>query len=149
MWGKYRGRPEIVKLIEGKINGGIEVTGRRWRRRRKLLDDLKGRRGYCLLKEEALDRTVWRAGYERGFGRVVRQTAKWIKIYLLYIYNVKDKYKIWKMLYIRYFYNYRLVLCYYVASSGKLLPTYRDNVSVRPSRVKRRFGTTYVFHLRA
>jgi hypothetical protein len=28
------------KVIEGKIKGGIEVTGRRGRRRRKLLDDL-------------------------------------------------------------------------------------------------------------
>ena len=28
------------RIIEGKIQGGIEVTGRRGRRRRKLLDDL-------------------------------------------------------------------------------------------------------------
>jgi hypothetical protein len=27
-------------------------------------------------KEEALDRTMWRARFERGFGPVVRQTAK-------------------------------------------------------------------------
>jgi hypothetical protein len=61
-----------------KITGGIEVTGRRGKRRRKLLDDLKERRGDSHLKEEALDRTVWRAGFGRGFGPVVRQTAKWI-----------------------------------------------------------------------
>jgi hypothetical protein len=48
-------------FIEGKIKGGIEVTGRRGRRRRKRLDDLKERRGYSHLKEEALDRTLWRA----------------------------------------------------------------------------------------
>ena len=60
-------------VIEGKIKGGIEVTGRRGRRRRKLLDDL---RGYCHLKEEALDRTMWRPGFGRGFGPVVRQTAE-------------------------------------------------------------------------
>ena len=52
------------------------MTGRRGRRRRKLLDDLKERRGYCHLEEEALDRTVWRACFGRGFGRVVRQAAK-------------------------------------------------------------------------
>jgi len=52
------------------------VTGRRGRRRRKLLDDLKKRRVYSHLKEEALNRTVWRDGYGRVFGRVVRQTAK-------------------------------------------------------------------------
>ena len=52
------------------------MTGRRERRRRKLLDDLKERRGYSHLKEEALDHTVWRARFGRGFGRVIRQTIK-------------------------------------------------------------------------
>jgi len=52
------------------------VTGRWGRRRRKLLDGLKERRGYSHLKEEALDRTVWTASFERGFGPVVRQTTK-------------------------------------------------------------------------
>ena len=66
----------LQRVIEGKIKGGIEVTGRRGRRRRKLLDDLKERRGYSHLKEEALDRTMWRAHFGGGFGPVVRQTAK-------------------------------------------------------------------------
>ena len=52
----------LQRVIEGKIiGGGIEVTGRRERRRRKLMDDLKVRRGYSHLKEEALDHTT-RAG---------------------------------------------------------------------------------------
>jgi hypothetical protein len=34
----------------------------------KLLDDLKERRGYCHLKEEALDRSMWTAGFGRDFG---------------------------------------------------------------------------------
>jgi len=66
----------IQRVIEGKIKGGIEVTGRRGRRRRKLLDDLKKRRGYSHLKDVALDRTKWTARFERGFGPVVRQTAE-------------------------------------------------------------------------
>jgi len=66
----------LQRVNEGKIKGWIEVTGRRGRRRRKLLDDLKERRGYSHLKEEDLDRTMWRAGFGRGFGPVVRQTAK-------------------------------------------------------------------------
>jgi hypothetical protein len=45
--------------IKGKIKRGIEVTGRRGRRNRKLLDELKERRSYSHLKEEALDRTVY------------------------------------------------------------------------------------------
>jgi len=52
------------------------VTGGRGRRRGKLLDDLKERRGYSNLNEEALDRIMWRARFGRGFGTVVRQTAK-------------------------------------------------------------------------
>jgi len=36
----------LQRVIEGNIKGGIEVTGRRGRRRRKLLDDLKEMRGY-------------------------------------------------------------------------------------------------------
>jgi hypothetical protein len=66
----------LQQVIEGKIKGGIEVTGRRGRKRRKLLDDLKEGREYSHLKEEALDRRMWRARFGRGFGPVVRQTAK-------------------------------------------------------------------------
>jgi hypothetical protein len=66
----------LQQVIEGKIKGEVKVTGRRGRRRRKLLHDLKERRGYSHLEEEALDRTMWRARFGRGFGPVVRQTAK-------------------------------------------------------------------------
>ena len=66
----------LQQVIGGKVKGWIEVTGRRGRRRRKLLDDLKERRGYSHLKEEALDRTVWRARFGRGFEPVVRQTTE-------------------------------------------------------------------------
>jgi hypothetical protein len=52
------------------------VKGRRDRRPMKLLDDFKERRGYSHLKEEALDNKMWRARFGRGFGPVVRQTAK-------------------------------------------------------------------------
>jgi hypothetical protein len=66
----------LQQVIEGKIEEGIEVTGRRGRKRRKLLDDLKKRRGYSHLKKKALDRTMCTVGFGRGFGPVVRQTAK-------------------------------------------------------------------------
>ena len=66
----------IQRVIEGKIQGWIEVTGRRERRRRKLLGYLKERRGYSHLKEEALDRTMWRFRFGTGFAPVVRQTIK-------------------------------------------------------------------------
>jgi hypothetical protein len=64
----------LQQVIEGKIKVEIHVTGRRGIRRRKLLDYLKERRGCSHLKKEALDRTIWRARFGRGFGPVVRQT---------------------------------------------------------------------------
>ena len=66
----------LQRVIERKIQGGIEVTGRQGRRRTKLLDDLKQRTGYSHLKEEALVRTMWSARFGRGYGPVVRQTTK-------------------------------------------------------------------------
>ena len=54
----------LKHVSEGKIEG------RRGRRRKQLLDDLKETRGYWELKEEAQDRTVWRTGFGRGCGSV-------------------------------------------------------------------------------
>jgi hypothetical protein len=66
----------LKQVIEGKIKGEIEVTRRRGRRHKKLLDDVKDGRGYSHLKEEALDRTMWRNRFGRGVGPVVRQTSE-------------------------------------------------------------------------
>jgi len=66
----------LKQVIKGNIKGEVEVKRRRGRRRKKLLDDLKKRRGYSHLKEEALECTMWRAGFGRDFGHVVRQTNK-------------------------------------------------------------------------
>jgi len=65
----------LKQVIEGKIKGEMEVARRRGRRR-KLLDDLKDRRGYSHLKEEALDDTMWRHRFGGGFGPVVRQNTE-------------------------------------------------------------------------
>ena len=68
----------LKQVIEGKIKGEMEVKRRRGRRRKKLLDDLKDRRWYSYLKEEALDRTIWRNRFGGGFGPVVRQNTEWM-----------------------------------------------------------------------
>ena len=52
------------------------MTRRRGGRRKKLLDELKDRRGYSHLKEEALDRTMWRNRFGRVVGPVVRQVTE-------------------------------------------------------------------------
>ena len=62
----------LKQVIEGTIKGEMEVKRKRGRRRKKLLDDLKDRRGYSYLKEEVLDRTMWRNRFG-GFEPVVRQ----------------------------------------------------------------------------
>jgi len=49
--------------------------GRRERICKQLLDDLKEKRRYWELKEEAPDPIVWRTGLTRGNGNVARQTT--------------------------------------------------------------------------
>jgi hypothetical protein len=66
----------LKQVIEGKIKGEMEVTRRRGIRRKKLLNDLKDRRGYSHLKEEALDCTMWRNRFGGVFEHVVRQNAE-------------------------------------------------------------------------
>ena len=66
----------LKQVIGENIKGEIEVTRRRGRRRKKLLDDLKDRRGYSHLKEEALGRTMWENRFGRGVGPVVRQSTE-------------------------------------------------------------------------
>jgi hypothetical protein len=61
----------LKQVTEGKIKRRIEVTRRRGRRRKQLLDDLGDRRGYSHLKEVALDRIKWRIRFGRGCGPVV------------------------------------------------------------------------------
>ena len=62
-------------VIEGNIEER-EDAGRRRRRRQQLLDDLKENRRYWKLKEEALDRSLWRTRFGRSYGTVVRQTTE-------------------------------------------------------------------------
>jgi hypothetical protein len=66
----------LKHLIKGKLEGRIEMTVRRGRRRKQLLDDLKEKRRYWKLTAEALVRTVSRNRFGRGYGPVVRQTAE-------------------------------------------------------------------------
>jgi hypothetical protein len=66
----------LKHVTEGKLEGRIEMTGRRGRRRKQLLDDLKKKRRYWKLKDEALDRTLRRTRFGRGYGPVVKQTTE-------------------------------------------------------------------------
>jgi hypothetical protein len=66
----------LEHVIGGKLEGRIEVAGRRGRRSKQLLEDLKEKRRHWTLKEEALDCTVWRTRFGRGYGPVVRQTTE-------------------------------------------------------------------------
>jgi len=55
------------------------VKGRKGRRRRQLLIDFEEKTGNWKLKEEALDRTVWRTRCGRGYGPIVGQATAWAK----------------------------------------------------------------------
>ena len=64
------------RVIEVKIEGRTSGTERRKRRRKQLLNDFKEKRVYWILKEEALDRTMWRTGYGSFYGTAVRPVHK-------------------------------------------------------------------------
>jgi hypothetical protein len=52
------------------------VTGRRGRRHEQPLDDLKENTEYCKLREDALNRHLWKTRFGRGNGPVVRNTTE-------------------------------------------------------------------------
>jgi hypothetical protein len=60
----------LKHVIEGKIKG------RRGRRCKQLLGDLEEKRGYLKLKEEALDRTLWRTRFGGGYRPVLTQKTE-------------------------------------------------------------------------
>jgi hypothetical protein len=73
----------LKHVIEGKLEGRTQMKGRWGRRRKQLLYDLKEKRRYWNLKEEALDRTLWRIRFGRGYGPVVRHTTEWINCFVV------------------------------------------------------------------
>jgi hypothetical protein len=66
----------LLKVTEGKIEEGTEATAGQGGRSTQLLYDLTKMRGHWTLKEEALDRTVWRTHFGKDYGPVVRQTTE-------------------------------------------------------------------------
>jgi hypothetical protein len=66
----------LKHVIEGKIEGRLEVLGRRGRRHKQLLNDFKEKREYWKLKKEALDHCLWRTCFGRGYGSIIRQTTE-------------------------------------------------------------------------
>ena len=67
-----RGNCLLKHVTVGKIGGMRQMTGRRGRRRRQLLDDVKETSAYWILKEEVLDRILRKTGFGRSQGTVVR-----------------------------------------------------------------------------
>ena len=75
----------LKHVIEGKIEGRIYVTGRRERRRKHLLDALIKKREYWKLKEQEVDRTLWRtpcrkADYRANDTRILVSYKKYINV---------------------------------------------------------------------
>ena len=65
----------LTHVTEGEIEERREVTERRGKRRKQLVDGLNEKRVYWKLKEAALDRTVCRTRSGIGCGPVVRQAS--------------------------------------------------------------------------
>jgi hypothetical protein len=66
----------IKHVIRVTIEGDIEGTGRKGRRRKQLLDGLKEMRSYYNLSENLLDRTGLKTRFGRECGPVVRRDCR-------------------------------------------------------------------------
>jgi len=62
-------------LLKHGIGRKMEELGRRGRKRRRPVDNIKQKRRYWNFKEEALDRTFRRAGFGISYEPVARQTT--------------------------------------------------------------------------
>ena len=78
-----------LKLV---IEGKIELTGRRWRRHKHLLDDLKEREKLLEFEREALIGSLWRIRFERGCEPVARQTTVWMNEFLNVLFTFLNMY---------------------------------------------------------
>jgi hypothetical protein len=63
----------LKHISEGKIGDDIEVTERRGKRRKQLLDYLQETRRYLKLIQNALDHSLWGSFFGRGIGPVVNK----------------------------------------------------------------------------
>jgi hypothetical protein len=69
----------LEHVMKGNMEWRVEVTGRRRRRRKHLLHDLKRKTEYCKLIEKALERPLWRTRFGWGYGPGVRQIVEWME----------------------------------------------------------------------
>ena len=70
-------RNDLLKhVIERKIEGMIEVTRKRGRETTQVLNDFKENRGCWKRKEGGPDRALWRTGFGKGCGSVVRRRTE-------------------------------------------------------------------------
>ena len=66
----------LKRVIEGKVEERIKAPGRRRRRRKQVLDDLKETREFWNLKEEAPEGSLCRNRFLRGCGFIARHTKE-------------------------------------------------------------------------
>ena len=84
----------LKHLVEGQVEGRIEVRRNRWRIRKLLLHDLKEKGGYWKLKGEAY-RTLWRTGFGIGYGNVKTDNRMFASInYLVFILLFSVRYEL-------------------------------------------------------
>ena len=86
----------LKQVIDRKVKREMEVTRRRERRRKKLLDDPKDMTGYCHLKEEARSHYVEESFWRRLW--TCRQTQYWMNEWICELnsdayMNVISKYR--------------------------------------------------------
>jgi hypothetical protein len=66
----------LQHVIEGNMEARTEVTGRRGKRCKQQLDDVKEKRGDWKLTEEELDCFLWVTHFGRCYGPATRQAME-------------------------------------------------------------------------
>jgi len=62
----------LKHVIEGEVEGRLEVTEKRVKRSEVILDDGKEKRRYWKLKEETRYRSLWINRFGRDYGLILR-----------------------------------------------------------------------------
>ena len=72
----------VKPVMEGKLKGRTDMTVRRGRRIKQLLNDLKEKRGCLKLKRGSTIRHCVKNRFGGGYGLFARQATQWLKIHI-------------------------------------------------------------------
>ena len=132
----------LEHVFEGKIEWRIGVTGRWGRRGGQLMGELKRKRGYWKLKQDAPDRTTWGNNSARGCGPVIGYTTEWMNEWINGCMNVTPKKFFHRQVFLQIFWAHLSSSLPYRASWFGRLLFFKCPKGFRKERFKKTAGMT-------